>query len=326
MGTDSLRGWPRIEVFAQTGVLLHKKITKMNKQILTLIAFGIISLTSCNKIISQQMTDVEVWKLGWRIIASSMEENYELANLQFDSLRNSTKTIDRKYLVTGLEVKNKLGKVDEITEIISSQDEKMLQEICSKGFLSSYEICKEYSIEKVDNKELQIELIKMYVDDQAARGNLMGNMISKYNIDSTEITQDGGILVDERNRNRLKEIFNEYGFPTKELVGKDAMQGIFLMIQHSDGDKEWQKSQLPNIEKAVKNGDMDGQSYAYLYDRIQINSGEKQLYGTQFAKVDPINKIVELAETEDLENLDRRRMEMGMMPIEMYKEFMLKNL
>jgi hypothetical protein len=104
------------------------------------------------------------------------------------------------------------------------------------------------------------------------------------------------------------------------------MQGVFLMIQHSDGDKEWQKAQLINIEKAVKKGDMDGQSYAYLYDRIKINSGEKQLYGTQFSNVDPINKTVELAETEDMENLDKRRMEMGMMPIKMYKEFMLKNL
>ena len=42
--------------------------------------------------------------------------------------------------------------------------------------------------------------------------------------------------------------------------------------------------------------------------------------------VDPINKIVELADTEDLDNLDKRRMEIGMMPIQMYKEFMLKNL
>lgn len=298
----------------------------MNRLILILIASGLILMTSCKQNKSQQMTDVEVWKLGWRIIASSMEGNYGLANLQFDSLRSNAEIIDIKYLITGLEAKNKLGKIDEITDIINSQDKKILREICSKAFLSSYEICKGYSIEEVDNKELQIELIKMYIDDQAARGNLMEDVISKYNIDSTEITQDGGVLVDERNRNRLKEIFSEYGFPTRELVGKDAMQGIFLMIQHSDGDKEWQKSQLPNIEKAVKNGDMDGQSYAYLYDRIQINSGEKQLYGTQFAKVDPINKIVELAETEDLENLDRRRMEIGMMPIEMYKEFMLKNL
>jgi hypothetical protein len=104
------------------------------------------------------------------------------------------------------------------------------------------------------------------------------------------------------------------------------MYGVFLMLQHSDGDKEWQKSQLPNIEKAVKKGDLQGQSYAYLYDRIKINSGEKQLYGSQFSKVDPVIKSVELAETEDLENLDNRRREMGMMPIEMYKRLMLKNL
>ena len=298
----------------------------MKRQILILIGALIIIIISCNQKDNNQLTDEEIWKLGWRMIASSMDENYSVANLQFDTLRRSTKTIDRKYLITGLEVKNELGKTDEIVKIISSQDNTMLQEICKKDFLSKYEVCKEYSVEEVGNKELQIELIRMYVDDQAARGNLMHDIISKYKIDSTEITQNGGVFVDERNRNRLKEIFKEYGFPTRKLVGKDAMQGIFLMIQHSDGDKEWQKSQLPNIEKAVKNGDMSGQSYAYLYDRIKINGGEKQLYGTQFAKVDPINNIVELADTEDLDNLDNRRMEIGMMPIQMYKYFMLKNL
>ena len=101
---------------------------------------------------------------------------------------------------------------------------------------------------------------------------------------------------------------------------------MFFIIQHSDGDKQWQKSQLPNIERAVENGDLDGQKYAYLYDRIKINSGEKQLYGTQFSNVDPINKTVELADTENVEDLNKRRMKIGMMPIDMYKKYMLKNL
>lgn len=298
----------------------------MNKQILILLLFGLNIIISCTQNKSPKMSDVEIWKLGWRMIASSMEENYELASLQFDTLRNVNKVIDRKYLVTGLEVKNEIGKVDEIAEIVYSLDRDMLQEICGKHFLSNFEACKEYSKEKVDNKELQIELIKMYVDDQAVRGNKMQDIILKYHIDTTEISKDGGVIVDEKNRNRLKEIFKEYGFPSRKLVGRDAMQGIFVMIQHSDGDKEWQKSQLVNIEKAVKMGDMDGQSYAYLYDRIKINNGEKQLYGTQFSKVDPLNKTVTLAVTEDLENLDKRRMEIGLMPIQMYKEFILKNL
>lgn len=71
---------------------------------------------------------------------------------------------------------------------------------------------------------------------------------------------------------------------------------------------------------------MDGQSYAYLYDRIKMNSGEKQLYGTQFSDVDPENGTVTLAETEDMDNLDHRRMGIGMMPIEMYNEMMIKNI
>jgi hypothetical protein len=138
------------------------------------------------------------------------------------------------------------------------------------------------------------------------------------------VTTNGAIIVDERNRNRLKEIFKEIGFPTRKLVGKEAMNGIFLIIQHADNDKEWQKSQLKNIKKAVEKGDIPGQSYAYLYDRIKVNSGEKQLYGTQFKKVNRAEKIVELADTEDIVNLDERRMKMGMMPIDMYKAFMLK--
>src|SRR5690606_18085010 len=117
----------------------------------------------------------------------------------------------------------------------------------------------------------------------------------------------------------------DYGFPTKGMVGKDAMHGIFLIIQHADGDKEWQKSQLVNIEQAVKNGDMDGESYAYLYDRIKINGGEKQRFGTQFSNLDPLSKTLVLAETENMDDLDVRRMKVGMMPIDMYKELLLKN-
>lgn len=290
------------------------------------MVLGLSILTSCNQNANSQISDEEVWRLGWRMIANSMEENYEIANLQFDSLWSISNKMDRKFLITGLELKNKLGKTDAIAEILKAQDKDMLQEVCTKQFLENMNLCLGFSQEEVENKNLQTELIMMYVDDQAVRGNMMNDIILKYNIDTSQITQKCAIQVDEKNRNRLKVIFKEHGFPTMKLVGKDAMNGIFLMVQHSDMDKQWQKSQLENIEKAVKNGDMDGQSYAYLYDRIQINSGQGQLYGTQFEKVDPINKAVELAPTEDKDYLDKRRMEIGMMPIEMYKKLMLKNL
>lgn len=286
-------------------------------------------LLSCKKTGIQEMDDIEVWKISWRMIASSMEENYELASLQFDSLRLNPEPMGETFLTTGLIAKMKIGDDDAIAEVLSSLGNETLEELCRNPYLANFESCDRVSVnarKEVENKELQLELIKMYIEDQAARGNMMEDIITKFDLDSTDISLDDGVTVDKRNRNRLKAIIEEYGFPTQELVGEDAMQGVFFIIQHSDGDKEWQKSQFGNIEKAVKKGDLDGQKYAYLYDRIKINSGEKQLYGTQFSNVDPANGIVELAQTEDIENLNKRRMEIGMMPIEMYKEFMLKSL
>lgn len=293
--------------------------------LLIFLTFVLCTATSCKHSLSSQLTDDEVWKLGWRMMAKSMEENYEIADLQFDSLLKYTDTVERKFLLTGLEVKAKLGKEDEIVEILNAQNEEILRDICTEKFLASTKPCNGFSEEKVENKELQLEIIKMYVNDQYIRSNLMIDLLDKYKLKKKEVIIDSlGIEVDERNRNRLMEIYEEYGFPSRKLVGKDAMEGVFYIIQHSAGDKEWRKSQLVNIKRAVKKGDMDGQNYAYLYDRIQINKGEKQLYGTQIANVDPINKIVELAPTEDMESLDERRMEIGMMPIKMYKDFMLK--
>ena len=299
----------------------------MKNKILIHVIFGLIIFTSCEHGKSQHMTDVEIWQLGWRMIGSSMDENFELANIQFDTILKNSKTIDSKYLISGLEVKKEIGKDEEIIEILLSQPIEMLQEICKKQVLSNFEICKKYSVEIVENEKLQLELIKMYVNDQYVRSNLMTDILQKYNLSKDQVIIDSnGINTDERNRERLKEIIAKYGFPTKKMVGKDAMNGVFFMIQHADGENAWQKSQLTNIKNAVKMGDLDSQSYAYLYDRIKINSGEKQLYGTQFANVDAVNNIVELDKTEDIDNLDKRRMEIGMMPIEMYKKLMLKNI
>jgi len=300
------------------------KITKL------LLILAILALSCSSPEKKTDSSEFGRWKLGWRMIASSWDNDHQLAENQFDSLLTMNADLEPRFLIMGIQSLHTLGKEEKIISILQQQDSKKLQEICnSNSFpqeLKNLKECENITIQEVLHPELQVELIKMYVDDQATRGNLMEDVIERYGLNKDEISREDGITVDGTNRERLKEIFSEYGFPTKEMVGKEAMQGIFLMIQHSDGDPDWQKSQLTNIEMAVKKGDMDGQSYAYLYDRIQINSGKKQLYGTQFSNVDPINKTVTLAETEDIDSLDYRRMEVGMMPIEMYKELMLKNV
>ena len=275
--------------------------------------------------------DEETWKLGWRMIENSWDENYSLAELQFDSLLSLDKPIEERFLITGLKFKIELSKEKEVLEIIANQPDEMLRKICEKEFAAGLKPCYDQPKEKVENEELKLEIIKLYVADQAIRGNVKKDVILKYQLDSTKIKTEydrsnpDEIDIDEINRNRLKEIFKEFGFPTRKLIGKEAMNGIFLIIQHADGDKEWQESQLPNIEIGAKSGDFSKSNYAYLYDRIKVNSGQQQRYGSQFLNVDRKKKIAELRDTEDLANLNQRRREMGMMPIEMYKRLMLRD-
>lgn len=298
----------------------------MKKTNFLILVFGLLLTTSCKNLSNPQLSDEEVWKLGWRLIENSMDDKLVLAESQFDTLQSLSKNIDTKFLMTGIEIKSKLNKSEEVKDLLSVQEQEILNELCSQDFLKGSIHCESSKEVKPKNELLQLEIIKMYINDQYVRSNLMEDVLKRYNLVKSEVIVDStGINTDERNRKRLKEIIDEFGFPNEDMVGKDAMDGIFYLIQHSDGDKVWQKSQLSNIEKAVKKGDMDGHQYAYLYDRIKVNEGEKQLYGTQFSNVNTVNKTVKLAETEDLERLDKRRREVGMMPIEMYKRIMLKH-
>jgi hypothetical protein len=169
-------------------------------------------------------------------------------------------------------------------------------------------------------------MLQMYVVDQAVRGNLLEELIAQYELDTTGLSQTSPTVADAQHRDRLREIFAEYGFPNREMIGRRAMRGVFLIIQHADGDPDWQSEQLPAIERAVRNGDLDGQQFAYLYDRIQVNAGEPQRYGTQFIRVDAENRTLELATVAAPAYLDERRREIGLMPIEMYKRFMLRSI
>ncbi|MGI8584702.1 MAG: DUF6624 domain-containing protein, partial [Chitinophagaceae bacterium] len=79
----------------------------------------------------------------------------------------------------------------------------------------------------------------------------------------------------------LKSIVNKNGYPTGDKVGVESASHFFVLVQHSDIDVKFQEKMLADIKKQVDNKQLIGKEYAYLYDRVQINSGRPQLYGTQ---------------------------------------------
>ncbi|PCI18997.1 hypothetical protein COB64_04490 [Candidatus Wolfebacteria bacterium] len=58
--------------------------------------------------------------------------------------------------------------------------------------------------------------------------------------------------VDKKNTQRMKEIIDEYGWPTKSMVGWHAANKAWLLVQHADHDVEFQKKCLKLMKEAVE--------------------------------------------------------------------------
>lgn len=142
------------------------------------------------------------------------------------------------------------------------------------------------------NKKLQQQIMEMREIEQDLRTRLAkpGKELPNYVIYAIDICHNY----------RLKQIINKFGFPMRKLIGKKGMKAFWLLIQHQDYDIDLQ-------EGCLNYCDFDLQEKAFLTDRISINKGKKQIYGTQFNF--PI---------EDIKNVDKKRKQMNLEPLKEY--------
>jgi len=155
------------------------------------------------------------------------------------------------------------------------------------------------------NKVLEQEILVMVEADQKIR--------KSHGLDSE---------VDKRNTERIKEIIRQYGWPGRSLVGKEAANGVWLLAQHADHDIEFQKLALELLKEAVAKGEAEKRNEAYLMDRVQINSGHLQIFGTQFYK-DKEGKFGPRP-IANQEHLEEKRKEFGLEPFSEYEQRMQK--
>ena len=114
----------------------------MNAKSTLIIIVWILILTQSCKIANEpKISDEEMWKLGWRMVESSWDENYDLAELQFDSLQAFVKPIDVKFLITGLETKMKLSKEEDVLEVMANQSQEVLLKVCERKFAKDLKFC-----------------------------------------------------------------------------------------------------------------------------------------------------------------------------------------
>ncbi len=115
-----------------------------------------------------------------------------------------------------------------------------------------------------------------------------------------------------RNGDRLAEILDAYGWPGAALVGVEAARRAWLVAQHADRQLELQRRALALLEAAVRAGDADAGQLAMLRDRVLVNEGRPQIYGTQIAGVADGAPVP--WPCEGPAGMDRRRAEVGLEP------------
>ena len=119
--------------------------------------------------------------------------------------------------------------------------------------------------------------------------------------------------IDVRHTERLKKLFAKYGgWIRSSVFGGDAAHDAWLLLQHADHDRAFQKRMLPVLEAASLASDASGVDVAYLTDRVLVAENLPQRYGTQGRCVDKGKWEHQLVEAP--ERLDERRKALGLEP------------
>jgi hypothetical protein len=112
-----------------------------------------------------------------------------------------------------------------------------------------------------------------------------------------------------RNVAWLRSVLARIGWFDARRYGEQASLAAWLIIQHADHDRAWQAAMLEDLRVRAARGELAWRHVAYLTDRVAVNHGRPQVYGTQARCVGGDWRVEPVIEPEAL---DRRRADMAM--------------
>ncbi len=171
-------------------------------------------------------------------------------------------------------------------------------------------------LEKDFNLELISKLDSIRFEDGKYRGQF-DIIKNKYGIDSKELMECKKMIFqkDSINSKRVELIIDKHGWLGEDIVGYQGNKTLFIVIQHSRFSV--QKKYLPILRQAVKNGNALAEDLAFLEDRVSVQLGKKQKYGSQVNQDHKTLKYF-VEPLEDPDNVDKLRAEVGLSPLAEY--------
>ncbi|TGD78450.1 DUF6624 domain-containing protein [Hymenobacter wooponensis] len=127
-----------------------------------------------------------------------------------------------------------------------------------------------------------------------------------------------------RHQPILEKIVRQVGYPGFQQVGEKSSNNFWLLVQHADAHPDFQRQVLQLMLPEVKRKNANPVNYAYLTDRVAINSAQPEEYGTQVVYQGPGIGVAAPKSLRDPKNVDKRRAAIGMEPLNNYLNMMTK--
>lgn len=178
---------------------------------------------------------------------------------------------------------------------------------------------KNYNTQSNFNNNYQKIIDSIAVEDQKVRGDKYDRARQVYyeyksdslsNKTTDEFIQAQKLMnewfhVDSMNIKRLLTLITTYGYPSEKLVGVEGYRKAFIVLLHFDTDQD-NSILKPIIDKALFNGDIAPDDYAWIIDRrltwCQVK--DPYYYHMPFG----LDKLSE----EEIKNINERRRKIGL--------------
>jgi hypothetical protein len=156
------------------------------------------------------------------------------------------------------------------------------------------------------DQKLAAEILAMQADDLRLRDELAGDgsLFDGYHPRMEELHK--------RNATRMRAIIARHGWPGKSLVGEEASDAAWMIVQHDIGEPEFMRSMLNVFRQEAARGELQPKWVALTEDRIRMFEGRPQLYATNMNWNE--RGELDLGGVEDPDHLDERRASVGLAP------------
>lgn len=181
--------------------------------------------------------------------------------------------------------------------------------------------CSSHKKDSTEMETVKNELEQIRIIDQYCANN--GRPPDKFKDYPIEKWIDFKDSVFQNNQIKIEAYLDKYGYLGFNEIGEQSSDILWLVAQHSDKNINFQKRVLKELKIQVDKKNAKASNYAYLYDRVKINSNEMQYYATQVE----YNKLGQAIPKKlmDSINIDVRRVQYSLKPLKEYLNLLTKN-